>query len=78
MYSKKIQIDQNLVESELKNLIKKQADIKEFKLSEIEIVSNENVYEKTLEEINNQINEFGLRPVQKSLVSHLLPQMVER
>ncbi len=59
LYSKKIQIDQNLVESELKNLIKKQADIEEFKLSEIEIVSNENVYEKTLEEINNQINEFG-------------------
>jgi len=57
LYSKKIQIDQNLVEAELKNLIKKQEDIEEFKLSEIEIVSNE----KFLSDLIDQINEIGFK-----------------
>ena len=57
LYSKKIQIDQNLVESELKNLIEKQENIEEFKISEIEIVSNE----KFLFDLIEQINEIGFR-----------------
>lgn len=57
LYSKKIQIDQNLVESELKNLIEKQENLEEFKLSEIEIVSNE----KFLFDLIDQINEIGFK-----------------
>ena len=46
VYSKKIKIDQNLVENELKNLLKKQENIDQYKLSEIEIVADNNKWRK--------------------------------
>ena len=59
MYSKKIKVDQNLVENELKNLLKKQENIDQYKLSEIEIVADNKAMEKNLLEINSQIKEIG-------------------
>ena len=61
LYSKKIKVDQNLVESELKNLLKKQENIDQYKLSEIEIVADNNTMEQNLSEINSQIKEIGFK-----------------
>ncbi len=61
LYAKKIQIDQNLVEDELKNFLNKQTDIVEFKLSEIEILANENFNKNTLSDLKDQINKFGFK-----------------
>ena len=60
----KIQIDQNLVESELKNLIKKQQILKNLNYRKLKLYLMK-MFMKTLEEINNQINEFGFEPIKK-------------
>ena len=59
-YSKKINIDSLQVEKELKNLIKIDENLKEYNLSEIEFVvdENENLKDK-VEYINQQINNIG-------------------
>tara|TARA_B100001989_G_C24543823_1_gene469362 strand:- start:2156 stop:3100 length:945 start_codon:yes stop_codon:yes gene_type:complete len=59
LYSKKIEVDQNLVENELKNLLKKQENIDQYKLSEIEVFADNNNMEKNLLEIKSQIKEIG-------------------
>ena len=59
-YSNKINIDSSQVENELQNLIKIEENLKEYNLSEIEFVvdENENLKNK-IEYINQQINTIG-------------------
>lgn len=59
-YSNKINIDSSQVENELENLIKIDENLKEYNLSEIEFVvdENENLKNK-IEYINQQINTIG-------------------
>ncbi len=60
LYSKKINIDPVQVEKELQNLIKINENVKEYNLSEIEILIEENDnIEKKIIEIKQKINEKG-------------------
>ena len=56
IYSKKIQIDRNQIKDELNELLKKNKNIFEYNLSEIEIVINEN--ERADEKIRNIENKI--------------------
>ena len=56
IYSKKIQIDRNQIKDELNELLKKNKNIFEYNLSEIEIVINEN--ERADEKIKNIENKI--------------------
>ena len=64
IYSNKIEIDPNQIQSELKNFIKKNKAIKEYNLSEIEILleDNKNVEEK-IDKIKKKINDIGFDQV---------------
>lgn len=60
IYSKKIQIDENIVDQELESYIQENSSIKEYRISEIEILIDEN--EKNKEKILNiekEIKELG-------------------
>ena len=60
IYSNKIEIDETSIDKQLSDLIKKKSDIKEFRISEIEILLNENdSEEKIISNIQNQIREEG-------------------
>lgn len=63
-YSKKMNIDSLQVENELKDLIKIDENLKEYNLSEIELVvdENENLKDK-IEYINQQVNSIGFDQV---------------
>ena len=60
IYVNKIQIDEKSINKELKEIIKKETEIQEFKISEIEILlsGDENDRNK-IANIENQINEIG-------------------
>ena len=64
IYSNKIEIDPNQIQSELKNFIKKNKAIKEYNLSEIEILleDNKNVEDK-IDMIKKKINDIGFDQV---------------
>ena len=60
IYSNKIEIDETSIDKQLSDLIKKKSDIKEFRISEIEILLNENdSEEKIISNIQNQKREEG-------------------
>tara|TARA_B100001059_G_C17822825_1_gene579396 strand:- start:1070 stop:1999 length:930 start_codon:yes stop_codon:yes gene_type:complete len=60
VYKNKINLDENIVENELKNLMKKNSNLKEFKISEIEIIDNEkNNTEFKIKEVQEEINKNG-------------------
>ena len=60
IYSKKIVIDNIIIEKELKDLIKLQSNIEEFKISEIEILLNNDESDtKRILETKNQIDLYG-------------------
>ena len=63
IYSNKIEIDPNQIQSELKNFIKKNKAIKEYNLSEIEILleDNKNVEDKI--DMIKKINDIGFDQV---------------
>ena len=60
IYSKKINVDEKQIISELNNFIKNNKKIEEYRLSEIEIeITDKNKKEEIIKEINNQIIENG-------------------
>ena len=60
IYSKKIDIDDNNIKKEIENFLKKESDLEEFKISEIEvkIKENENFKEK-ISEVKKKIIDVG-------------------
>lgn len=59
-YNKKININESEIEAELKILIQNKKDIEEYKLSEIEIFSdNQESDKKKISDMKQQISEFG-------------------
>ena len=60
IYSKKIEIDNNSIEKEVEKIIQKESDIEEFKISEIEIVKDENIsLDQKVSEVIEQISLNG-------------------
>ena len=60
IFSSKIEIDPNSLDKEFEDLIKNETEIEEFRLSEIEILTNNNELDKNnISEIENQIREIG-------------------
>jgi len=60
LYTNKINIDENVIENELKNFLKKQSFVKEFKISEIEImINNDENDKKRIKEIQEEISNNG-------------------
>ena len=60
VYSKKIEIDEKNINQELKNLLRNQTDVEQFKISEIEIYLNNDLSDqKKIMNIKEQINKYG-------------------
>ena len=60
LYKKKLALDDKEVDQELNNFIKNQKNIEEYKLSEIEVVSNNEISDKDkIKEIKDQIKSIG-------------------
>mgnify|MGYP001350413880 CR=1 FL=1 len=60
IYSNKIEIDESSIDNQLEDLVKNKSGIKEFKISEIEILLNENdSEEEKISNIQKQIREQG-------------------
>lgn len=60
VYSKKIEIDEKNINQELKNLLRNQTDVKQFRISEIEIYLNNDLSDqKKIMNIKEQINKYG-------------------
>ena len=58
----KIKLDEEEIEKELNELIKKQKQTEEYNLAEIEVLLENNIDDqKKIEEIKNQINEIGFK-----------------
>lgn len=62
IYKEKININDIEIEEELKNMIKNNENNKEYRLSEIEILIENNLdFKTTIEEIKNQITQIGFK-----------------
>ena len=59
IYKNKISIDENIINDELKNLMGKNTNFKEFKISEIEIFASENDNKNKIKEVQDEINKNG-------------------
>ena len=60
VYSKKIEIDEKNINQELKNLLKNQTDVEQFRISEIEIyLNNDLTDQKKIMNIKEQIDKYG-------------------
>ena len=59
IYKNKISIDKNIINDELKNLMGKNTNFKEFKISEIEIFASENDNKNKIKEVQDEINKNG-------------------
>ncbi len=59
IYKNKISIDENNINDELKNLMRKNTNFKEFKISEIEIFASENDNKNKIKEVQDEINKNG-------------------
>ena len=59
IYKNKISIDENIINNELKNLMRKNTNFKEFKISEIEIFASENDNKNKIREVQDEINKNG-------------------
>ena len=59
IYKNKISIDENIINDELKNLMRKNTNFKEFKISEIEIFASENDNKNKIKEVQDEINKNG-------------------
>ena len=59
IYKNKISIDENIINNELKNLMRKNTNFKEFKISEIEIFASENDNKNKIKEVQDEINKNG-------------------
>jgi len=60
IYSKKIVLDENIVEKELKEIIKNETGLAEYELSELEILIDQNdIIEDKIQEVKTQILDLG-------------------
>ena len=60
IYKDKISLDENIVDNELKIMMKKNSNFKEFKISEIEVIANENENtEMKIKEVQDEISKNG-------------------
>ena len=60
VYSSKIDIDEKMIEKELKDILQNQSNIEEFNISEIEVlIENANQIEKEIKNIKTKIKEIG-------------------
>ena len=59
IYKNKISIDENIINNKLKNLMGKNTNFKEFKISEIEIFASENDNKNKIKEVQDEINKNG-------------------
>ena len=60
LYSKKINIDEEVVDSEIQKIVKIKSNIQEYELSEIEInLNSEDAIEKKINDIVKKINSIG-------------------
>ncbi len=60
IYSKKIVIDENIIEKELEEIIKNETGLAEYELSELEILIDQNdIIENKIQEIKTQIFDLG-------------------
>ena len=63
MYSSKIQLDESSINKNLENLIKNNEEVKEYKISEIEIpLDNDTNFQKKSDSIKSQITKLGFGP----------------
>lgn len=64
IYSKKIKIDENNIDKELKELIQNESSIKEFNISEVEVfIDNTNSYDEKVSYIKDLIKKDGFDAV---------------
>jgi len=64
IYSKKIKIDENNIDKELKQLIQNESSIKEFNISEVEVfIDNTNSYDEKVSYIKDLIKKDGFDAV---------------
>ena len=62
MYSDNIQIDENMIDQEVKSFLKNRTDVEEFDISEIEIFStNDGTDEEKILFITNKIKDIGFK-----------------
>tara|TARA_B100000575_G_C23130786_1_gene655904 strand:- start:1285 stop:2211 length:927 start_codon:yes stop_codon:yes gene_type:complete len=60
VYARKINIDEKIIEKEIKDIIENQSNIEEFNISEIEVlIENTDQIEKEIENIVSKIREIG-------------------
>ena len=59
IYKNKISIDENIINDELKNLMRKNTNFKEFKISEIEIFASDNDNTNKIKAVQDEINKNG-------------------
>tara|TARA_B100000963_G_scaffold361513_1_gene397346 strand:- start:14747 stop:15670 length:924 start_codon:yes stop_codon:yes gene_type:complete len=63
MYSSKIQLDENSINKNLENLIKNNEEVKEYKISEIEIpFENDTNFQNEIDSVKSQITKLGFGP----------------
>ena len=61
-YSKKIEIDENIINDEIKKMMENNRSLEEFKLSKIEIfLKNDNTDDLRITSLQNHIKEYGLK-----------------
>ena len=64
-FSDKIQIDENTIDQEIRSIIKGQTEIVEFKISEIEILLNDNTNDE--QKISNILQKLKMKVLEKQL-----------
>ena len=68
IYSKRIEINESIINSEIKKFLKKNSSIEEYRLSEIEIYKNDNkIDEKNIKNVLQQIDKKGFENTAKEL-----------
>ena len=62
IYSKRIEINESIINSEIKKFLKENSSIEEYRLSEIEIYKNDNkIDEKNIKNVLQQIDKKDLK-----------------
>ena len=68
IYSKRIEINESIINSEIKKFLKENSSIEEYRLSEIEIYKNDNkIDEKNIKNVLQQIDKKGFENTAKEL-----------
>ena len=68
IYSKRIEINESIINSEIKKFLKENSSIEEYRLSEIEIYKNDNkIDEKNIKNVLQQIDKYFFENTAKEL-----------